>query len=119
MSSFNGTDYFGSGPHTFAVGMSGKQWARWVDLGTPDPGLTMLGDHTLTVEVRGRLVGASAAALFALTGALEGAAGIKGDLIDDLGRTWSGLKMLDVVYDGPPSAGREWSVAYRVLFAGL
>lgn len=119
MSSFNGTDYFGSGPHSFSVGPSGKQWARWVDIGTADPGIAMLGDHTATVEVRGRLVGASAAALFALADALEGGAGDKGDLVDDLGRTWGGMKLLDVVYDGPPVAGREWSIGYRALFAGL
>ncbi len=119
MSSFHATDYFGSGPHTFTVGPIGKQWARWVDLGAGDPGIVMLGDHTVTVEVRGRLVAASAGALVALTAALEGAAGDKGDLADDGGRVWTGVKLLDIAYDGPPVLGREWSVGYRAVFAGL
>ncbi|MDP1663406.1 MAG: hypothetical protein Q8L55_15960 [Phycisphaerales bacterium] len=117
MSSFNGEDLFGSGPCTFASGPRGRQWARAVDLGTSDPGLTVLGDHTLAVEVRGRLTAASAAALAALTDALEDQAGNKGDLIDDAGRTWEGITLVEVVYDGPPEVGRVWSVGYRVLLA--
>lgn len=119
MSSFNGEDLFGSGPCTFASGPRGKQWARAVDLGSSDPGITVLGDHTRTVEVRGRLTAATTADLAALTDAIEDQAGNKGDLIDDAGRTWSGLTLVEVVYDGPPEAGRVWSIGYRVLLAML
>lgn len=119
MSSFNATDYFGSGPHTFASGPLGKQVERKLDLGMLDAGLEVLGDYMATVTVSGRLVAASAAALRTLTGALEGAAGVKGDLIDDTDRTWESLTLAEIRYDGPPQAGREWSIGYRVLFVEM
>lgn len=118
MSSFNGADYFGSGPHSFAQGPRGKQWARNVDLGTSDPGIQILGDHTPTVEVQGRLTAPDAAGLKALTDALEAAAGSKGDLVDDSGRTWEEQTLIEIVYDGPSLAGRTVSIGYRALFAG-
>ena len=119
MSSFAGTDYFGSGPHAFSVGPRGKQWARKVDLGLAEAGIQTLGNHTLAVEVRGRLVAADAPALFALSGALEGASGGKGDLADDAARLWEGMTLVEVKYDGAPQAGRQWSIGYRALFAAL
>lgn len=117
MSSFAGADYFASGPHAFAVGPRGKQWIRPVDLGSATAGIQVLGDHALTVEVNGRLTASSHAALATLADALEAAAGTKGDLTDDTGRTWTALRLLDVAYDGPPQTGRTVSIGYRALFA--
>ncbi|MFT3687067.1 MAG: hypothetical protein QM783_19450 [Phycisphaerales bacterium] len=119
MSSFNATDYFGSGPHTFTVGPRGQQWARSIDLGTPVAGIQTLGDHTPTIEVRGRLTAADATALNTLTGALEAAAGTKGTLTDDSGRSWSDVTFVEIAYDGPPQTGRLISLGYRALFAAL
>lgn len=119
MSSFNGTDCFGSGPHEFSVGPRGLQWATKLSLGTVDGGIDAVGEHTLTVEVRGRLVASSAAALGTLAGTLESLTSNKGDLVDDTGRTWEAIRMLEVVYDGPATVGRVWSVGYRVLFAAI
>lgn len=112
MSSFNSEDLFSSGPCTFEVGPRGLQWARKIDLGMSAPGIEVLGDHTPTVRVRGRLTAASAAALTTLTDALEAQVNTKGDLFDDAGRTWSGLTMIEVLYDGPPEVGRVCSIGY-------
>lgn len=119
MSSFNSEDLFASGPCTFEVGPRGQQWARKVDLGVSAPGIEVLGDHTTTVRVHGRLTAASAAALTTLGDALEAQVDSKGDLVDDTGRTWSGLTMIEVVYEGPHDVGRLWSVGYTALFAVL
>jgi hypothetical protein len=119
MSTFAGADLFGSGPHTLSVGPRGKQWARSIDLGTPSAGIEVLGDHTTSIEVRGRLTAADTTALNAIAAALESAAGSKGTLVDDSGRTWADLTLIEVVYDGPPQTGRLVSIAYRTLFATL
>ena len=119
MSSFDSLDLFASGPCVFEAGPRGRQWARKVDLGTDEPGIQVLGDHTLTVRVRGRLSAASAAALTTLSDALEAQVDSKGDLIDDDARMWKGLTMIEVVYEGPPEVGRLWSVGYTALFAAL
>jgi hypothetical protein len=119
VSSFNGQDLFGSGPCTFTPGPRGGQWASKIDLGSPDPGIDVLGDHPVSVEVRGRLTAASAAALTDLAGAIEAQAGTKGDLVDDGGRTWSGVRLIEVAYDGPPECGRLFSIGYRVLLVEM
>ncbi|HYC99837.1 MAG TPA: hypothetical protein VEB22_01300 [Phycisphaerales bacterium] len=119
MSSFDGLDLFGSGPCTFTAGPRGSQWARKIDLGTNDAGIHILGAHTVSVEVRGRLTAANAAALKAVTDALDAAAGNKGDLVDDTGRTWPDLTLIEIVYEAPPESGRLWSIPYRAYFAGL
>ncbi|HZW08091.1 MAG TPA: hypothetical protein VFF65_13290 [Phycisphaerales bacterium] len=118
MSTFDGLDLFGSGPCTFTAGPRGSQWARNVDLGTPAAGIQVLGGHTVSVEVRGRLTAATAPALKAVTDALEAAAGVKADLIDDTGRTWPDLTLIEIVYEAPPESGRLWSIPYRAYFVG-
>lgn len=117
MSGFNSQDCFASGPHEFEVWPSGSQWSLKVDLGLAEPGLEVLGDHRVGVTVRGRLTAGTAPGLWALVDALASLCGVKADLSDDAGRTWTGISLLDVRWDGPPATGRVWSIGYTARFA--
>lgn len=123
-SSFKGTDYFGSGPHRFTVGRQGR---RVVSLSAVSgdvsvPGRIESGDWDLRVEVRGRLVATSEAALWTLRDALtaQGAFGVApGTLRDPHGRSWDDMYLLYVEWGGPVSRGRTVSTGYAAYFGQL
>ena len=120
-SSFKGLDLFGSGPHVFEVGRQGR---RVVALSTVSgdasvPGTFESGDWELRVSVHGRLVAASESALWTLRDAITAQAAFEvvgGDLIDQHGRIWSGVKLLGVEWSGAIDRGRVLSVGYTAEF---
>lgn len=116
MSTFDGTDYFSSGPHHAAEGPRGGQWVRRTDLLLAQGGFAQLGPHQRVVTVQGVLSAATPAAAVGLLDALASRCGDKGDLADDLGRLWAGLTLIDVTPLGPPAVGRVATQAYRAVF---
>lgn len=120
-SSFKALDLFGSGPHVFEVGRQGR---RVVPLsavsGDPSvPGSFESGDHELRVTVKGRLTASSESALWALRDAIAAQAAFEvsgGNLIDQHGRTWSDVKLLQVEWLGGVDRGRVLSIGYEALF---
>ena len=120
-SSFKSLDLFGSGPHVFEVGRQGRRVVS-LSAATGDPsvaGSFESGDYELRVTVRGRLVASSESALWALRDAIsdEAAFGVSGgDLVDQHGRTWSGVKLFYVEWEGSVDRGRVLSIGYEALF---
>ncbi len=120
-SSFKGNDLFGSGPHVFEVGRQGRRIVSLAAL-SGDPsveGTIESGDYELRVTVKGRLVAGSESALWTLRDAIATESGFEvagGDLVDHHGRTWSGVKLFWVEWDGAVNRGRTWSIGYEALF---
>lgn len=120
-SSFKGVDLFGSGPHVFEVGRQGR---RVVSLSVVSgdasvPGTFESGDYELRVTVKGRLVASSESGLWSLRDAITAQAAFEvsgGDLIDQHGHTWSGVKLFQVEWAGAVDRGRVLSIGYEALF---
>jgi len=120
MSAFAGRDLFGSGPHAFAVhGLAQRQVAHE----SPGPGgvrLMVQGRRGRVIEQMGTLLADSVASLQAQLEAIE--ASINGQataLIDDLGRRWEDVMMLE--FDPRPArrVGVRLAVEYRARYVQL
>lgn len=123
MSSFRGLDLFGSGPHRFVVPERALVVIPlWVigSTGYDDAtGSVVLGERELIVEVRGRLVAADEAGLWALRAAVAGEADTPqttGALVDYDARSWADMTLVKYEETGPLDRGRVWSVGYRATF---
>jgi hypothetical protein len=120
-SSFKGLDLFGSGPHVFEVGRQGRRVVSLSAVGG-DPSLAGTfesGDWEPRVEVTGRLQAGSESALWALRDAIaaQAAFGVSGgDLIDQHGRAWSSMKLLEVNWGSAVDRGRVLSIGYTAEF---
>ena len=123
MSTFRGIDFFGSGPHRVVQGAREQALVPfWVIFGfgyDDGSGTESQGDDDVQIRVRGRLVGATEADLWAARDALmqevkQASPAKKGALVDCDGRSWADLVMVAYVEDGPIARGRVWSVGYSV-----
>ena len=125
MSTFRGTNFFGSGPHRVVQG-SREQTVipLWVlfSLGYDDSsGSESQGDDDVIVRVRGRLVGTTEALLWSKRDALvqevkRGVPAKKGTLVDNHGRSWADLVLVSYAESGEIDRGRVWSVGYTATF---
>lgn len=123
MSSFRGLDLFGSGPHRFVVPERALVVIPlWVIGGTgydDATGSVVLGERELIVEVRGRLVAADEAGLWALRAAVAGEADTPqttGALVDHDARSWADMTLVKYEETGALDRGRVWSVGYLATF---
>ncbi|MEL6499235.1 MAG: hypothetical protein AAF937_12935 [Planctomycetota bacterium] len=120
--SFGGVDLFGSGPHRFQEGRSGYLVLPQDFGGTPSTQNASFGEFQLWVHVRGRLVAASDAALWALRDAIavsldvNGAESDAADLVDEQGRTWTGMRFVRIEWAEEVDRGRRVSVGYEARF---
>lgn len=117
-STFNGVNYFGSGPHRFILARAGRYLLgpfrgpnathQWVDQGKAD----------LVIIQRGRLVAASVAALWALIDPIRALAELPqtGALVDHHGRTYTGMTLAWFELDGPIDRGRQASAGYTIFY---
>lgn len=122
-SSYKGVDLFGSGPHRFFAGRTGR---RVVPLSViaddaSVAGSEQFGDLEVRVSVRGRLVASSGSGLWSLVDAIVSRAGDadSGVLDDGAGRLWAGVKLLTFEPIGSVERGREVSLAYEAVFGAL
>ncbi len=124
MSSFKGMDLFGSGPHRFVNRRRGRRVVSVASVsGDPSiPGTFESGNWETWVEVHGRLVASTDAALWALRDAIlaEAAFGVsEGTLVDEHGHSWTDMTCLTYEETGATKRGREVSVGYVVVFGHL
>ena len=122
MSSFNGLNLFGSGPHRFYHGKRGQLLTLDLFNGGSDGGSTANGLIDFEVLVRGRLVASSESALTALRDAIIAQvqnSPVVGVLIDTQGRTFSGMSLVAYSERGRRDRGRVFSVRYEVVFKKL
>ena len=122
-SSYKTKDLFGSGPHRFKIRPQGVFVATNTDINaTPTAGSTALGQIELEIHVVGRLVAASASALWTLRDAITAElvyptpAGTAGSLVDLGGRTWTGMKFITFEPLGFTDRGRLATLGYRAVF---
>ncbi len=119
MSSFDGEDLFGTGPHRFEVGPVGAYVYEHQRLDPTQPGSAHNGGLEAQVVVVGRLVAQTESALRGLESDVEAmltdppTAGV---LLDGNGRSWSGMSFIRFERTGPVDRGAAISVAYRAVF---
>jgi hypothetical protein len=119
-STYKGADLFGSGPHRFAAGPEGTHMASNTEItGTPTAGSQDIGALEPEVVVTGRLVASTDAGLWSLRDAIAAAAEsgeTPGDLVDQHGRTWGGMRLITFAPRGATARGRVVSVGYEARF---
>lgn len=119
MSSYNGVDLFGSGPHRLVEGRRGQVLLSELGFSPPLPGTSAIGLGEVNVTVIGRLRASTEAGLWALRDAivaqLTSPPGVA-TLADGRGRTWTGISLVQFRVGDRVDRGREWSVSYRARF---
>ncbi|MBI1373911.1 MAG: hypothetical protein GC159_14405 [Phycisphaera sp.] len=96
MSSFNGQDLFGSGPHRFVVHGVSMRHATHESPGTDGVRLTAMGHTARRVDQYGTLTADDVATMQQRLDAIEAAIdGEPAELVDDLARVWSNIVMLE------------------------
>ena len=124
-SSFGGVDLFGGSPHRFVMGAVGPVVRTRLSLGQTAAGSLLVGAGEPTVTVRGRLVAASAAALFARIDAIAaelqpGSGGfVRRMLVDHDGRSWADMTFVSFSPTDVVDRGREVSVEFEAVFQRL
>jgi hypothetical protein len=120
MSSFQGANLFGSGPHRFALGVQGQSVvANYVIGATPPNGSTAQGLRELDITVRGRLVSSSESGLWTLRDAVVAKLTDPvqtGTLVDQHGRSWTGMSFIEYKEGDRVDRGRVRSVEYTAVF---
>lgn len=119
MSSFNGRDLFGSGPHRFVAGAVGELVLENFRLGRATAGSTPLGPLELDVVVSGRLVAATPSGVWNLREAVESqleSPPVTGTLIDSNGRAFENMSFILFEPLGPIEFARVASLSYLAQF---
>ncbi len=122
MSSYKGIDLFGSGPHRFWVGRRGHQLVTYLSQGIPAAGTFSVGLAELVVLVRGRLVAASDADLWAQRDVISGQITFPvspGVLIDSTGRSFTFMTLTRFTEAQGVDRGRVWTLGYTAEFRRL
>lgn len=118
MSTFQGLDLFGSGPHRFVLEAVGR-YTEDAGFGpTWWPTSQDRGIREVRITQEGRLTSASEAGLWALVDAVRTKAETQatGTLNDGNGRVWTGMQMRRFQLEGDFDRGRRFSVRYTVRY---
>lgn len=118
-SSFKGLNLFGSGPHTFGMGLQGQRVVPDYVLGFGGAGTTPVGLMELDVIVTGRLVATSTSTLWALRDAITAQLldpPAPGLLIDLHGREWTQMSFITFAEGARVDRGRVLSLSYVAHF---
>jgi hypothetical protein len=121
MSSFDGSDLFGSGPHRFHIGPRGDELrAMMIVNGDPSQaGLQTVGPLDADILVRGRLIADSDAALQALLSTISTKLAdppVTSDLEDNHATTYSGFSFISFTPADRIDRGAKVSLAYTARF---
>jgi hypothetical protein len=115
MSSYDGDDLFGSGPHRFAQRSAGVRVQQTTAPGVDGARLTMLGRSATRITQTGRLVAAEVPALLALRDAiLDKCDGRAADLVDGQGATSPNMVIVRFEMAGEIDIGRVCSLRYEI-----
>lgn len=122
MSSYNGSDLFGSGPHRFVLGPLGEYVLRMARVDPFQAGSQAVGPLEETVTVRGRLVALTEEGLWGLVDAIHAELTdppTVATLVDEHGREWEGMSFIRFEAAEPTQRGRERSLGYEAGFIRL
>jgi len=117
-SSFAGVDLFSSGPHRMMIDRTGRFTLPPFTGPNQEAFTRQFARRDLKVIQTGRLIAASDAALWALSDAIQTRAEQPqtGTLIDNQGRAWTAMTMIDYQPLEPFSRGRVVSLPYRIIY---
>ena len=119
MSSFDGVNLFGSGPHAFAYTRRGHLVVPDLSLGGLTPQRIYLGLFELEIRVSGLLVSSSQAGLDGQRSAIMAKLSdppVVGTLIGENGESWADMAFLGFEEVDITKRGRRLSVAYEAMF---
>jgi hypothetical protein len=117
MSSLDGVDLFGSGPHGFATLAWERSQVRRGFAGVDGEMVVDMGLRSRRIVQTGRLCAPTAEALDAIVNEIElWQDGRLHQLIDNLGRTYPRVMMEGFALDGPPKCGRGFWCEYTVNY---
>lgn len=120
MSSFDGIDLFGSGPHRSRVGEQGQVvFGSLAAVNAAAPDSYPLGPRELDVIITGRLVASDEAGLWALRDAVVAQLTDppkKATLVDTTGRSFADMTFYSFEEGFEVDRGRVWSLRYEARF---
>jgi len=121
MSTIAGQGLFNSGPHRFVVRAVGSLYFPPLSIDFLQTTTEVIGPIELAIEQRGRLVAASAGALWTLVAAIRAAAEsqLTGTLVDNNGQSWSDMTLLRLRPADRVDRGRVVSLAYEADYVRL
>ena len=121
MSTINGQGLFNSGPHRFVTRVLGQLALPPLAIDFLQTATEPLGANELAIVQRGRLVDTTTAGLWAQVDAIKSAAEgmLTGTLVDNNGRSWTGMTLLRFVPDDRVDRGRVVSLGYRADYVRL
>ena len=117
MSTFDGEDLFGSGPHRFHVGGLSLRHVLNETPGSRGIQLSHLGHHGRSISQVGDLIADDPGQMQALLSAIE--AKLDGKihtLIDDVGRAWMNTVMLSLDLKPMTRVGIRWQNPYSIQY---
>jgi len=117
MSSFNGQDLFGSGPHRFHVRGVAMRHEQHAMPGADGVRVTALGRTGRTIDQAGTLladdIGAMQSQLDAIEAAIDGQ---PADLVDADARTWTNVVMLEFQPEAIRRVGVRFAADYVIRY---
>jgi hypothetical protein len=117
MSSLDGVDIFGSGPHAFRTLAWERSQVRRGFAGVDGEMVVDLGVRSRRIVQTGRLCAPTAAAMNTIIAQIESLQdGQLHALIDNLGRTYAHVMVESFALDGPPKCGRGFWCEYTVNY---
>ena len=117
MSTYKSQDLFSSGPHAFRVHGLSQRHQLVEQPGADGARVIALGRIARAIEQFGVLYGDSIAGLQATLDAIEAAGdGSAGELVDDLGRTWPRMVLLEINFARIRRAGVRYGVNYTARY---
>ena len=116
---FDGQAMFGDGPSRFVMGGMGRfVLPPFASVNDTERFLDVVSSG-FTIQQTGWLVAASAEGVWALFDVIRVAAstGATGDLVDDTGRMWAGMRMIGFEATGPiEGVDDRWTQPYTVSY---
>jgi hypothetical protein len=117
MSRFKGKDLFGSGAHAFHAHGAVERLVEHAGPGVDGVGLTGLGRVGRRIDQEGKLLGDDLVSLMGQVEAIELEVGAApGELVDELGRVWSGASLVSFEPGDVDRVGVRWCVRYRACY---
>lgn len=120
-STYNGVQYFDSGPHRFIIGETGRIILPPFAGSNALPIWSDEGQQTLRITQRGRLIDDDEDGLWEQFRAIqtEAESDTIADLVDAGGQVWEDMRMVSVTATGPVDRGRVVSIGYEIEYIGI
>ena len=117
MSSYGDENLFGTGPHTFDVGPASLRHSLDEASGWDGAAVQSGGQQARRITQRGTLLGDTVEAIEAQRDAIQAVMdGQPRELIDDLGRRWDAVVLVDFQPEALAPVGTRWRLDYAAEY---